>query len=154
MDKRAVQLAVAIFCAAATMASPVVAGQAQETQGTQATHAAPAAPPATTPAITPAISRRPVVAPPPRMPRSDPYRCQADDVACTVVRETTRGLVVVTLRPQGTTARPAVWSVVSGTPPGADEALGGTVYVVPTTRPEPRAELPPPGAANGAPILD
>jgi hypothetical protein len=98
------------------------------------------------------------VAAPPRPVRPpDPYRCRpSEDIACTVVRETPSGIVIMTMRSPGAAARPVVWSVVSGRPPGAPDLEGGTVYVVPTSPPYPeaRATLPPLGPANGAPILD
>jgi len=100
-------------------------------------------------------------APKPPAPRpaatDDPYRCHpSEDVACTVVRETSQGTVIVTVRPRGRSALTPAWMVVSGTPPSPGPHPGGTVYVVPNTTAD--AEPTPHQAAlvssNGAPILD
>jgi hypothetical protein len=159
MDLRPLRLAGALLCAAVLTAAPAAA------QAPPASDASPAAqlprlsslprdakalPP---PVVKPAAARERVARPAP-----DPYRCHpTEDIACTVVRETPQGTVIVTMRPAGAAAKPAaIWSVVSGSPPGPAgvTALGGTIYVVPTSSPEPRADLSHPGPANGAPILD
>lgn len=89
------------------------------------------------------------------------YRCRPDeDIACTVVRETAQGVLIVTFRPAGTAQERKTWAVVSGTPTGVQAAGGGTVYVVPSL-PQNLAAGPfhSPGAVaaslpNGAPILE
>jgi hypothetical protein len=129
---------------------------------TAAATPAPTAAPATATAAAPATAtfaaRTPAVRPRPAPePAPDPYRCHpAEDISCTVVRETPLGTVIVTLRPSGTVAKPAAWSVVSGAPPGpaGAAAIGGTIYVVPASSADPRILPPLPGPANGAPILD
>jgi len=161
MDLRRLRLAGALLCAAVLTAAPAAAQAPPPPQSSappapplqslprDATATPPPANPATRP---PAVPREHVARPAP-----DPYRCHPmEDIACTVVRETPQGTVIVTMRPAGAAAKPAVWSVVSGTPPGpvGVTALGGTIYVVPTVSPEPRADLQHPGPANGAPILD
>jgi hypothetical protein len=106
----------------------------------------------------PARPPQPAPSPPPAPRPPDPYRCHPkEDIACTVVRETARGMVIVTLRPSAAKSRPAAWSVVSGPPPGIPEAAGGTVYVVPTIQWPSEArtsQQPIVATANGAPILD
>jgi len=65
-------------------------------------------------------------------------RCRPDeDIACTVVRETAQGVLIVTYRAAASTAGGAAserktWAIVSGTPAGASSASAGTVYVVPS----------------------
>jgi len=97
---------------------------------------------------------------PPAVPAAaddDAYRCHpSEDIACTIVRETTHGTLIVTMRPAGPSAPTPAWMVISGSPPTVGPHPGGTVYVVPTVTFEP----PPPGhqvalmPANGAPILE
>ena len=88
----------------------------------------------------------------------DPYRCHpSEDVACTIVRETAHGTLIVTMRPAGPAAPTPAWMVISGTPPTIGPHPGGTVYVVPSAT---FADPPSPGhqvalmPANGAPILE
>ncbi len=105
----------------------------------------------------PAPKKAPPALPAPRRARVDPDGCQpAQDIACTVVRETAQGTLIVTMRRTGPAARPPAWIVVSGVPPTAGAHPGGTVYVVPNGPAEPphadreAAVIAP----NGAPILD
>jgi hypothetical protein len=87
----------------------------------------------------------------------DAYRCHPnEDIACTVVRETAAGTMIVTYRPAARSATTPAWMIVSGPPPSAGPQPGGTIYVVPTSTREP-APLPQQAAlmyVNGAPILD
>jgi hypothetical protein len=98
------------------------------------------------------------------------YRCHLDeDSACMVVRQTARGLVVVSYRPPGRADAAKNWSVVVNDPGGGSHTVGaGTVYVVPAgpssakavaetaPPPLPAPRLPASGAAspNGAPIVE
>ena len=99
-------------------------------------------------------------APPPPAPRAaaaeDPYRCHpSEDISCTVVRETSQGTLIVTLRPKGQSAGTPAWMVINGAPPSAGPHPGGTVYVVPNTADtELLAHQTAYRSANGAPILD
>jgi len=156
MDLRRLRLAGALLCAAVLTAAPAAAQAPPAPQASSGppVSSLPKDPKASPPAVAakPAAARERVARPAP-----DPYRCHpTEDIACTVVRETPQGTVIVTMRPAGAVTKPAVWSVVSGTPPGPAgvTALGGTIYVVPTSSPEPRADFTHPGPANGAPILD
>jgi hypothetical protein len=169
MGKRAFQLAAVLLGAATMPIAPAAAGPSQPLPAPSApplaVKPAPPAPPLRAPAPlamvpVPFPTPPPQPAPPPPVaPRPpDPYRCHPkEDIACTVVRETARGLVIVTLRPSATKSRPAAWSVVSGPPPGMPEAAGGTVYVVPTIQwlSEARSsQRPVVATANEAPIID
>jgi hypothetical protein len=92
-----------------------------------------------------------------------PERCRPEqDIACTIVRETRRGVVVVTFRPAAAGLERAAWSVISGAPAGgsAGGTPGGTIYVVPALA---QNQTPPPSPnslalniplPNGAPIID
>jgi hypothetical protein len=89
---------------------------------------------------------------------ADSYACHpTEDVACTIVRETADGTVIVTMHPAGTMAPVPTWSVVSGSPPGGSRA-GGTIYVVPAVNAVTEASIgigqPLMVTANGAPILE
>ena len=100
-------------------------------------------------------------------------RCRPDeDIACTVVRETAQGVLIVTYRASARAAGASAserktWAVVSGAPAGASSATAGTVYVVPSLPQNQVAATSPatglaPGHAsavtvalpNGAPILE
>ncbi|HEY2902617.1 MAG TPA: hypothetical protein VGL59_18675 [Polyangia bacterium] len=101
------------------------------------------------------------------------YRCHLDeDTACTIVRQTARGVVVLTYRPPGVVPSSSSWSVVINEPTGASQTVRpGTVTIVPPdgaakatgdalsspTAPPPFA-LPTKAASaaipNGAPIID
>lgn len=92
-------------------------------------------------------------------------RCRPEeDIACTVVRETAQGVLIVTYRASAATGGAAAserktWAVVSGAPAGASSANAGTVYVVPSL---PQNQVAATGHAatvtvalpNGAPILE
>ena len=162
MDKRAFQLAAVLLGTATTLAAPAAAGPSQPLPApplvVKPAPPLPAAPPlATVPTSVPTPPQ-----PPPPLPAAprppNPYGCHPkEDIACTVVHETAQGMVIVTLRPAAAKSRPAVWSVVSGPPPGTPEAAGGTVYVVPTIQwpSVARASRPPVMASeDGTPILD
>jgi len=98
------------------------------------------------------------------------YRCHLDeDSACMVVRQTARGLVVVSYRPPGRADAAQNWSVVVNDSGGGSHTVGaGTVYVVPTSTPSAKAvfetsppplpvpRLPTSGAvsSNAAPIVE
>lgn len=91
----------------------------------------------------------------------DAYRCHPnEDIACTVVRETARGVTVTTMRPGRSPSQAASWSVVRGAPPGAVAYPGGIIYVVPTTSPAPSAfqglaeTIESAYTANNSPILE
>jgi hypothetical protein len=90
-------------------------------------------------------------------------RCRPDeDIACTVIRETAQGVLIVTYRASATGAAATerkTWAVVSGAPAGAPAASAGTVYVVPSL---PQNQVAATGHSatataalpNGAPILE
>jgi len=146
MSKRTVLSVSAAVVAALTICVPALA---TETSPSGA-EAGAAAPPPEAP-----VAKK--AAPVPRpAPADDPYRCHpSQDVSCTVVRETSQGTLIVTMRPKGQSGRAPAWIVVSGAPPSGGPHRGGTVYVVPSDADaEPmtrQAALMPP---NGAPILD
>jgi hypothetical protein len=101
----------------------------------------------------------PAASPAPAPPATDdPYRCHpSEDIACTIVRETLSGTLIVTLRPVSPRAAAPAWTVVSGAPPTPGPHPGGTVYVVPNVAPSETASWPHQVAlmpANGAPILE
>ncbi|HEX3695190.1 MAG TPA: hypothetical protein VH374_07355 [Polyangia bacterium] len=101
------------------------------------------------------------------------YRCHLDeDTACTIVRQTAQGVVILTYRPPGIASSTSSWSVVINEPTGASQIVRpGTVTIVP---PEGAAKstgdaltsptAPPPFSTsskaasaaipNGAPIID
>jgi len=146
MDERASLSFSAVLIASLTLCFPALGAEtsagapgvpAAEHQAAKKAAAAPVAP-------------RPAAA-------DDPYRCRpSEDVACTVVRETAQGTLIVTMRPARHSAVAPAWVVISGSPPSAGPHPGGTVYVVPNspadgqTVPHQAALIPP----NGAPILD
>jgi hypothetical protein len=90
-------------------------------------------------------------------------RCRPEeDIACTVVRETAQGVLIVTYRASATgtaATERKTWAVVSGAPAGASAASAGTVYVVPSL---PQNQVAATGHSlavtaslpNGAPILE
>jgi len=98
-------------------------------------------------------------APPAPAEADDAYRCHpSEDVACTIIRETAQGTLIVTMRPGGASSAAPAWTVISGAPPTLGPHPGGTVYVVPNASPSSEtaswaheAALMP---ANGAPILE
>jgi hypothetical protein len=103
--------------------------------------------PAPAPSPTPA-ARHAHAAARPHADRS--YGCRpAEDISCTIVRETADGVVIVTQRPPGSSVPAPAWSVVSGPPPDGAQHAGGTIYVVPATKSAP-TEV----ASITAPILD
>jgi hypothetical protein len=83
------------------------------------------------------------------------YTCHPkEDLSCTVIHETTRGIVVVTFRPTGAREK-RVWSVVNAPAEPSSASTGGTIYVVPaTSRPvsdvQPTTQI----SENSSPILD
>jgi hypothetical protein len=89
----------------------------------------------------------------------DLYRCHLDeDTACTVVRQTPQGVVVLSYRSAVAGDKPEGWSVVIGNGMvGSRAAPPGTVMIVPATPAVPmassgaRSSSP---APNGAPILE
>jgi hypothetical protein len=104
----------------------------------------------------------------------DLYRCHVEeDSACTIVRQTPRGLVVVSYRPQAAAVNTGEgWSVLVTDAAGVTESVRpGTVTIVPAgprgqgaaspgerTSPPPFPALPPTfgrsGLANSAPIIE
>ena len=95
-------------------------------------------------------------APPRARPAEDRdlYACHPkEDLACTVVHETAKGVVVVTFRPTGA-GEARVWSVVNA-PAAPGATSGGTIYVVPSAA-QPASDVRPALklSANDAPILD
>src|SRR4051794_4108136 len=65
-------------------------------------------------------ANKPLPVAPPAGPPDDTGRCHPqEDIACTVVRETARGTVIVTVRSFGgsATAPSPSWTVISGAPP-------------------------------------
>jgi hypothetical protein len=85
----------------------------------------------------------------------DLYACHPkEDLACTVVHETAKGVVVVTFRPAGA-GESRVWSVVNA-PAAPGATSGGTIYVVPSAAAQPVSDVRPELklSANDAPILD
>jgi hypothetical protein len=81
----------------------------------------------------------------------------AEDIACTIVRETADGTLIVTIHPGGMSAPAPAWSVISGAPPGTWTRTGGTIYVVPTLTMVSNAgggDQAVLVTANGAPILE
>ncbi len=109
-------------------------------------------------AAEPAVPQKANAAPAAPRPAADnPYRCNpSQDLACTIVRETAQGTLIVTMRQKGHSAVAPAWVVISGAPPSSGPHLGGTVYVVPNSS-ESAQPIPQQAAAiasNGAPILD
>jgi hypothetical protein len=93
-----------------------------------------------------------------RVPTTDGaslYACHPkDDLSCTVIRETAKGIVVVTFRPTGA-KETRVWSVVNAPAQPGSGSTGGTIYVVPgAARPVSDVQPPTQFSDNGAPILD
>jgi hypothetical protein len=109
-------------------------------------------------AAEPAVPQRANAAPAaPRPPAENPYRCNpSQDIACTIIRETAQGTLIVTMRQRGHSAVAPTWVVISGAPPSSGPHLGGTVYVVPNSSEsaQPVSEQAAAIASNGAPILD
>ena len=106
----------------------------------------------------PAVPQKANAAPAaPRPAAENPYRCNpSQDIACTVIRETAQGTLIVTMRQRGHSAVAPAWVVISGAPPSPGPHLGGTVYVVPNST-ESAQPIPQQAAmieSNGAPILD
>ena len=95
------------------------------------------------------------------------YRCHPDeDMACTIVRQTGRALIVLTYRPSGAEIGQP-WSVMINDPGGASQIVRpGTVTIVPNEVAQgktlvdcaPPMPLPAPAGGgplpNGAPIID
>jgi hypothetical protein len=120
------------------------------------TAAAPAQ--TTTQAPTQVPTKTPPPAPAPHpAPADDPFRCHpSQDIACTIVRETVQGTLIVTVRPKGRSGTAPAWTVVSGAPPSAGPHPGGTVYVVPSSGADGESTFHQAAlmTSNGAPILD
>jgi hypothetical protein len=84
------------------------------------------------------------------------YTCHpGEDLSCTVIHETAKGVVVVTFRPSGA-KETREWSVVNepSTPGGASD--GGTIYIVPSAGAQPISDVHrgAQSSSNNAPILD
>jgi len=96
--------------------------------------------------------------PRPRTPAADGaslYACHPkEDLSCTVIHETPKGIVVVTFRPTGA-KETRVWSVVNAPAEPGSASTGGTIYVVPgEARPVSDVQAAPQVSENSAPILD
>jgi hypothetical protein len=163
-------LVTVLIGATLALAGAAAAVKAQESQAgghaAPMTPFAPVAPAVAVPARqsvvaspAPAVATPVAATPPPRRPPArlasaggDQYRCHPDeDIACTIVRETSRGLVISTVRPIRTQGS---WSVVSGVPAGSEMVTGGTIYVVPSAAAVTRDRDESITYPNGAPILD
>jgi hypothetical protein len=80
--------------------------------------------------------------------------CHRHDISCTVVHETSRGLIVITVRPRGR-EKDGRWSVVTTANPREAAETGQLIYVLPqdagnASNLGSRVEV----SANQAPIID
>jgi hypothetical protein len=100
-----------------------------------------------------AVDKRKATPRPPRDAADGLYGCRLqEDLACTVVHETAKGVVVVTFQPAGMRDG-RTWSVVN-VPTGGASTSGGTIYIVPEAT-QPTPERPPLRvSSNNALILD
>jgi hypothetical protein len=83
------------------------------------------------------------------------YACHPkEDLSCTVIHETTQGIVVVTFRPTGAKEK-REWSVVNAPAEASESSTGGTIYVVPGSAPTATVAQPTTRfSENNTPILD
>jgi hypothetical protein len=83
------------------------------------------------------------------------YACHPnDDLSCTVIHETAKGIVVVTFRPTGAKEK-REWSVVNAPAEASGSSTGGTIYVVPGSAPTATVAQPATHSSeNNTPILD
>jgi hypothetical protein len=138
---------------ATSVALTLIATLAVGEQHAHAKSPAPAAPKVAAPR---ASDTQKVAARPRAADDRELYTCHpGEDLSCTVIHETAKGVVVVTFRPVGAKEL-REWTVVNepATPGGGSS--GGTIYIVPTAEAQPVSDVHPRAriSSNDAPILD